>query len=411
MKDVPRELEEVVDAVLAYRPQNTQRQRPRGYDMAFGYKHYVPILKGKAGELDALAKTPPKSRTKFTPLVEVPPIPPSWPDDSDEPVPSRKIDQHVNSVVTAFKKSLPGFASVWVDGFYIETEDALEDGSSPIDVLFAGLRDAGIDFVPVVGLDRVKDYIQSVQSAVELDGRGCCIRLVESDLEGIADLEKQVTSLLKELGVKSKTVDLLVDFASQVPSKSALPYQIDDLPLLSEWRTLTVASSAFPIDLSGLKTNSVTELDRQDWLVWTSLPSHKKGVKRMPSYGDYAINHPTITEIDPRIMQMSPNIRYSGPQTFVIAKGQAIPRKPKKGVTDFAAQEKKREALLPAVQYPKLADAVMKHSAWKGNDFSWGDKFIADCAQKEAVGNATTWRTVGTSHHIALVVQQIASLP
>jgi len=57
--------------------------------------------------------------------------------------------------------------------------------------------------------------------------------------------------------------------------------------------------------------------------------SKKKAVKRVPTFGDYAINHPILTEINPKLMLMSPNIRYTDSVNFVIAKGQAQPRKKK----------------------------------------------------------------------------------
>ena len=42
-------------------------------------------------------------------------------------------------------------------------------------------------FIPVLGLDRVEDYAESVKAATKNDGRGCCLRLVESDLESVVE--------------------------------------------------------------------------------------------------------------------------------------------------------------------------------------------------------------------------------
>ena len=38
----------------------------------FGYKHYVPILKGKDGEFRALARLTPSVRRKITPFIDIP---------------------------------------------------------------------------------------------------------------------------------------------------------------------------------------------------------------------------------------------------------------------------------------------------------------------------------------------------
>ncbi len=374
----------------------------------FDHSHYVPILKGKQGELDALQKTAKKLIGSFTPLLEVPPIPPAYILGQDEPVPSKTIDEHVVHVSEKFAEALANYSNVFVDGYYIETEDELADGTSPVDNIFEALRTQKIAFVPTVGIDRVEDYAESVRRAVKSDGRGCCLRLVESDLEGIVELPPQIESLLKFLGLKVKDVDLLLDFGPRVPSKAALPFQIEALPSVNDWRTLTVASSSFPVDMSGIAQNSVEELEREEWIAWLSLRNKRKTSKRIPTYGDYAINHPVLSEIDPRIMSMSPNIRYSDSTSYVVAKGQAIPRKRKNPTKQ---EEAVRGNLLPNVQYPKLSTKIKNHPSWKGDKFSWGDKFIDTCSHKECVGSATNWRAVGTCHHIAVVVQQIANLP
>src|ERR1035441_1250303 len=100
------------------------------------------------------------------------------------------------------------------------------------------------------------------------------------------------------------------------------------------------------------------------------------------------------------INEHEPNIRYTDSLNYVVAKGQAQPRK-KKAVT--TEQKTARAMLAPTEQYPKLAAMIKKHPSWKGTKFSWGDAFIDKCSRGECVGNPTDWRAVGTCHHIALV--------
>lgn len=376
--------------------------------MKFDHSHYVPILKGKQGELDALLQTDPKLLKKFTPLVEVPPIPLSY-SEKGVSSPAKTIDKHVADVSRKFAKALKDFSLVFVDAYYIEVEDALKDGSSPIDALFKLLRVGGVPFIPTIGLDRVEDYADSVKSAIEIDKRGCCLRLLESDLESIADLGKQIEALLGVLNVTPGEVDLLVDFRSNVPLKAAFPLLINALPLLKEWRTLTAASSSFPPDMSRVGKNKIEPLEREEWIAWLFVRSKQISANvRVPTFGDYGINNPVLTEMDPKTMNMSPNIRYTDSINYVIAKGEAQPRKK---WADTPEKKATREALAPKVQYPKLAAKIIQHPSWKGRQFSWGDSFIDDCSQKKCFGSSTDWRAVGTCHHIALVVKQLASLP
>jgi hypothetical protein len=256
-------------------------------------------------------------------------------------------------------------------------------------------------------MDRVEDYADSVRNAIITDNRGCCLRLVEADIDGIAELGAQISALFDAISTEPGDVDLLVDFGQKVPQKSTLPFLIDALPFIHQWRTFTIACSSFPADMSDVKKNSIKESEREEWAAWISLRS-KSNVKRMPTYGDYGINHPILSEFNPFTMNMSFNIRYTDDLNYVLAKGQAQPRKK---WADTPEKLVIRAELAPGVQYPKLAAEIMKHPAWKRKDFSWGDTFIDKCFRKECVGNATDWRAVGMNHHIVSVVQQIASLP
>ncbi len=379
--------------------------------MNFDYSHYVPILKGKLGELRALQNVDKELVTKFTPLVEVPPIPPKYIDGQEDPVPGKSIDAHVEYTTEKLADTLLGLQQFFIDALYVENEDDLGNGESPGAAIFTELRNATMPFIPVIGLDRGEEYGDAVKFSIENDKRGCCVRVMEADLESLVELQPQVESLLAFLGIGPADVDLLIDFGPKVPAKSALPYQIDAFPLVNEWRTFTVASSAFPLNMSDIPTESIKELPRDEWTTWLFLRQIAKKIKRMPTFADYAINHPLISDVDPRIMNQSPNIRYTSTNTYVIVKGRGIVKKKKKEGELTEAEEALRKQLLPTEQYPKLSAKLKAHASWKTAEFSWGDRFIDACARKDCVGNSTDWRAVGTSHHIAQVVKQVASLP
>src|SRR5258708_7679806 len=109
-------------------------------------------------------------------------------------------------------------------------------------------------------------------------------------------------------------------------------------------------------------------------------------------FGDYAIAHPVTKELDPRTMQMSASIRYTTQNNWLVLKGR--------NVRQYGFD-----------QYFDLSRALVERIEYSGRDFSWGDKYIADCATgMEGPGNATTWRKVGTNHHLTLVTREIANL-
>lgn len=58
-----------------------------------------------------------------------------------------------------------------------------------------------------------------------------------------------------------------------------------------------------------------------------------------------------------------------------------------------------------------LCRNLAERSEFAGAAFSWADDYIAKCAQhKVGPGNATTWRKVGTNHHLTLVSRQLSSV-
>jgi hypothetical protein len=375
----------------------------------FDYRHYVPILKGKKGELLALAKA--ENLQQFTALVEVVPIPLTHPEDRAPAYQSKTIDQHIKDTADAFKQAMGILPRVFIDGLYIESENKLRDGKSAVEGLFSRLRDGGIRFVPTIGLDRAENYIIAVRDAIALDKQGCCLRLVESDLESLSDLDSQIQTLLKALNVTIDHVHLLVDLKNNLPLKVTLPLLINELPRLNDWQTLTLSSSSFPQFLSDVRINSADDHhERLEWIAWLYVREKQNAArKRVPTFSDYGINHPTLTDdTDPRMLTIAPNIRYTGSTSYVVAKGQAPPKKKKQ---ETAEQEVARMRLALSVQYPKLAALIKVHPSWKDGTFSWGDKFIDRCSQKKCTGNRSDWRGVGASHHIALVVQQLANLP
>jgi hypothetical protein len=367
--------------------------------MGFDQKHYVPILKAKAGELRALKEATDSVRATFTPVLEVMDVPPRYIEGADEPIPSKSVEAHVVDVSKSIAKACGTGRNVFIDGFYIEELAALGDGREPIGGVLDELREADVKAIPVTGLDRFKEYNEAVKQAVEQDERGVCLRLQEPDLASDT-LDKQISAVLNGLDLSRSTVDLGAGLRPRDPPKSSLVPMLNAIPRVKEWRSFTLAASSFPVNMAGVAKYATVELDREEWTNWTFLRSRSDKLLRVPTFGDYAINHPTPSDIDPREMRMSANIRYTWTTTFLIAKGEATPRK----------RDAEKKAA-PAEQYPLLAQTIIDHKAWCGPKFSWGDSFIQKCANRECVGGPREWRAVGTSHHFAFVAKQLTNLP
>ena len=91
-------------------------------------------------------------------------------------------------------------------------------------------------------------------------------------------------------------------------------------------------------------------------------------------------------------LRQTPSIRYTIDESWLVVKG--------KNLRDYSFS-----------QFYDVCRNLIARPEYCGPAFSWGDWYINECANtREGPGNLTTWRKVGTSHHLAFVASQIANL-
>ncbi len=356
----------------------------------FDQRHYVPILKGRDGEYRALQVTPPEVKGRLTPLLEIPPVP--W--DFEEEQPGKTIDQHLGRVSSKIRKYWGCEHPLFVDLRWIPEGEQMSDGRRPIAYVLDAAREAGLQLVPVVGLVR-EDHLEACREAIALDDRGVCLRLQREDFAE-PGLEDQVTALLDELGISALQTDLILDLGALNSGEIATLVTvvldfIRGIPVLGQWRSFAMTATGFPENLLGLPPSALSPVPRLEWTLWCRVTAAGRALPRLPAFGDYSIAHPQPSEVDPRIMSPSSGIRYTTSDSWLISKAR--------NVRDYGYEEF-REACRQLIRRPD----------YLGPQFSWGDQFIQDCAhERTGTGNLTTWRKVGTSHHLAFVTGQLAS--
>ena len=209
------------------------------------------------------------------------------------------------------------------------------------------------------------------------------------------NIDDLLDDLLENVEADLTHADLVVDLHGLTPDQpfdaGALIGLLERLPRLSQWRTFTVAATSFPRNLTGLPASEFSSIPRDEWDLWKSLiRSYKRG-DRAPTFGDYGISHPEPSEVDPRIIRPSASIRYTHETYWLVPKGRNL--------RDHGFD-----------QFHEVCRALIRRAEYAGRQFSWGDQYIHDCAaHRDGPGNLTTWRKVGTSHHLAFVVQQLAT--
>lgn len=326
--------------------------------------HYVPILKSKSAELNALKDLSPIEKGRVTPLIEV--LPDTIPDEA-------KLKAFAKKLASAFGSKDP----VFIDLSKIDAKK----------IALKQFESAGLKLIPVVSHTDKPAYHKLVGSFER-----ACLRLDVNFLFGDQSAS-EVKVLIESLNKKPTNIDLIIDFGTIEPNSAprnaqAARLSLGRLPFLNELRGIFVSATSFPSDLSGIRRDTILRIPREDWHMFLQLRS----LSQSPSIGfsDYAIQNPEVANIDPRIISISSQLRITEKNDWLWIKGRS---------TKTASYEYIRKVCQAAIDNsdPPI-DA----------NLSAGDKFILQCASgATGTGNATTWRQAGFSRHFAVVLSQL----
>lgn len=352
---------------------------------------YVPVLKGKEGEFAALESLGLPERDGLVPLIELPGVPYDHAKEED----AKTIDQHLSGLGARIRKS-------WHDGpLFLDLRLceslAVADGRNALSVALADCVAQHVDVRPVVTTFSCADYKTAATNFLAASRSGACIRLLPDNFDEERDLHADLDDLLGELRLRHADVDLMVDHGALPAADRSTNVQLtrarfQAVPDAARWRTLILAGTSFPPDLSDVEAQTIERLPRREWDLWEALQRRPNQLPRADLvFADYVISHPVSLEVDPRMMRMSASIRYTAETCWLIVKGR--------NVRQHGFE-----------QYFDLCRRLIQEPEYKGRTYSWGDGFIANCAEEsQGPGNATTWRKVGTNHHLTLVCRQLAN--
>lgn len=325
---------------------------------------YVPIVKWKQGEQGALKELDDCIKDKIIPLIEITP-------DFNE----KKFETTLNNWVNRY--------------FYFDMFPECYENDN--NIYFETLKKCDSDFViPVLVIDDSDDVIKN---AYNYSKNGVAFRITSNNAE---DLDYLLENIIEKYDPSN--IDLIIDMKSitnkNISEKNiVLKSMLSDIPQINSFRNIILASSSFPETLTDIKKYKPELIDRLEFDLWIKSRKFNRKYDINIIFSDYCINHPSFFEYIPG-MSPSFNIRYTTDNSYLILKGDTI----KKGGLD-------PENII------KLCDEVIKSGYYKGDTFSWGDSYIATrCDHSDNCGNLSTWRKVGTNHHITLVVDQLSNL-
>jgi Beta protein len=354
----------------------------------FDHKHYVPILRWKEAERLALRELQEEIRSRVTPLVQL--VPESIRTGKRTPT-----VEHALQRIAGDMRQCWGTSRLLVDLLRLDPLLRVEADTHPLVYLARHAGAISSFIVPVTGLNRGAAYQAAVRQVATAHGKGACLRLFGRDLVS-SSLHVDVERLLSQIRVGPEEVDLILDLECHDATYPAFDRLASLLPNLRHWRSLTVASGAFPPDLTQWKTPGAYPVPRLDWLAWLGEIQLTENMIRKPAFSDYAIYHPTYRP-PAGFPNFTASIRYTSDDEWIVMRGEGVHNE---GGAGFA-------------QWPANATLLCGRPEFQrcGARFSAGDNYIAQEAGNYAhPGNASTWLQAGFNHHITFVVRQVASL-
>jgi hypothetical protein len=324
---------------------------------------YVPMIKAKAGEIEALRNLSAFARSRIMPVVHI--------GESLSPNFAKQLGTFWASQLTA------------VDGsFNFQSSGSLNDFTS----LVSAMRQAGIPTMTSIGTADPHGYQQAARSLVDQNGA-----VVKASPGALVSL----TSFMSGVGLNPSGVDLIVDVkhvaSIDVPSYAGYLVSVftQNIATLAVLRSVTLASGSAPKDHSSLSYGA-NLVPRTDWLVWNAVRSN---VPFQLDYGDYLTGHPDLTE-PPGVAMASATVsaRYTLDNYWLIIKGRSTggPYGQPMGV-----------------QYRAHAGIIVAYQGFGGLS-AWADGQITQAAAgAPKMGSRQKWAGFAANRHIELVANRL----
>lgn len=349
---------------------------------------YVPALRWRQGEYQALARLSAVVKDCIVPYLTIPEVE----FDFELWQPKKTVQEHVHPFSARFNAKW-GQRPAWVGVHPSISGKPMGDGRDIFTYVFEALRVFQANAIPSIPLDASPPLIASVAVIVATDGLGAAISVRLEDLMK-PDACTRIKALSVSLGLSLDEVDLVIDlgapnFEPYDVFAGALIATMKRLGDLHSFRNFVVIGTAIPETFKNV-AKGVDQLPRHDWLFYQALLAKIPAGLRRPNYGDYTLVHPEFTPVDMRKIKSAGKLVYTTSTAWEVRKGGAFRDNPGQ-MHDHCA-------------------SILASGKFSGAGFSSGDDYIAKCAARtKGPSNQPWWKFVTINHHITHVLDDLST--
>tara|TARA_R110001583_G_C5654369_1_gene409055 strand:- start:1126 stop:2199 length:1074 start_codon:yes stop_codon:yes gene_type:complete len=352
---------------------------------------YVPFLKAKQNEIRAISLISKDRLKEIIPFFDIPRS------DANNPVEIKAKIQSAKKTIERAHKT----ASFW---FYIDVYDipgdVIIDGSPIYDFVLNEF--SGFSTIPVIGLDRDPEHLKSVKKNLG-DKIYLAIRLVDDDLISFNLTKRKLEAIFNQFQ-DDVVFDLILDcrlinehnHAIIAKQCSQFLDRVDELPRVAD--VIVTSSSIPPLITELVQSKTSCIFTRYEWELWNNLvfTSAKNVV-----YGDYTVVSPEYadTNIPVELMRnvQCPKVIYTDLDKAFVTRGGALK-------TNGDAQ------------FYQLAEDVLNCGHYRKSNYSLGDKYIDDVANKKLTkrlkggtyiticGSPSKWIETTVNCHVSFII-------
>lgn len=350
---------------------------------------YVPALRWRQGEYQALARLTADAKARTVPYLTIPEVE----FDFESWQPKKSVHEHVHPFAARFKAKW-GVRPAWIGVHPSIADKPMGDGRDILSYVFEALRAFAATAVPAVPLDANPAMSTAVAAICATDGRGAAISVRLENLMK-PDTRSRIEGLVASLGITLGETDLVIDLAAPNYEPydafaGALMAALRRLGDLAVFRNFVLIGTAIPESFKDVAKGS-DQLERHDWLFYQVLTRKLGTAVRCPMYGDYTIVHPEFAPIDMRRIKSAGKLVYATPTSWEVRKGGAFRDNPEQ-MHDHCA-------------------SIVASGHFGGAGYSAGDEYIAKCADRsKGPSNQPWWKFVTINHHIMRVLDDLARL-